>query len=395
MREYAKKYKQEVINLRREFHMNPEASLQEYNTSKIIKGTLDKLGIPYKSIAETGVIAEIKGKNPGKTIALRADMDALSVTELNTCDFKSKNEGLMHACGHDCHVASLLGAAMVLNDIKDELNGTVKLLFQPGEEVALGAKNMIKDGALEGVDGIFGMHVWGTLECGTVNIQEGPIMASADLFTINVKGKGGHGSAPHQGIDAVLASSAIVMNLQSIVSREIDPLQPVVVSVGSLNAGSRFNVIASEGVLTGTTRCFDPKIRDNFPEIIERVIKETACTYRADAELQYTNGTPVVINNAECANIGKKSLEKIGVKSITIEKIMGGEDFAEYANMIPAAFALVGVGNKSKDAWYPNHHPKFTVDEDGLEVGTALYAQYAVDFLSNVTRQHPINVDFL
>jgi amidohydrolase len=292
----------------------------------------------------------------------------------------------MHACGHDCHASSLLGAAMVLNDIKDEFSGTVKLLFQPGEEVAMGAKNMIKDGALDGVDGIFGIHVWSDLECGTVNIQEGPIMASADVFTINVKGKGGHGSAPHQGIDTVLASSAIVMNLQSIVSREIDPLQPVVVSVGSLNAGTRFNVIASEGTLTGTTRCFDPKIRDNFPKMIERVIKDTACTYRAEAELQYANGTSVVINNAECVNIGKKSLEKIGVKSVAIEKVMGGEDFAEYANLVPAAFALVGICNKSKGICYPNHHPKFTVDEDGLEVSTALYSQYAVDFLSNATR---------
>lgn len=382
IREMTKKYTQNIISLRRKLHQYPEASLSEYNTSKMIKEELDRLGIEYKSAANTGIIAEIKGKNSGKTVALRADIDALSVTELNECEFKSQNNGFMHACGHDCHISMLLGAAMVLNDIKDTLNGTVRLIFQPAEEVAKGAKMMIEAGALEGVDGIFGMHVWSDIECGSVCVQEGPLMASADLFTIEVKGKGGHGSAPHQGVDAVVASSAIVMNLQTIVSRELNPLQPTVVSVGSLNVGSRFNVIASEGILTGTTRCFSPEIRDKFPEMLERVAKDTAATFRADAEVEYSYGTPVVINNREYSKLAEGSLEKIGAKSVVIEKIMGGEDFSEYQNRVPGVLALVGVRNESKNACYPQHHPHYTVDEDALEIGSALYVQYAQDFLN-------------
>lgn len=382
VRELTKKYAKNIIDLRRKFHEYPEASLNEFNTSKMIKEELDKLGIEYKSAAGTGVIAEIKGKSSNKVIALRADIDGLSVSELNNCEFKSQNEGLMHACGHDCHISMLLGAAMVLNDVKAELNGTVRLLFQPAEEVAKGAKMMIEAGALNGASGVFGMHVWSDIECGSVCVQPGPLMASADLFTISVKGKGGHGSAPHQGVDTVVASSAIVMNLQTIVSRELDPLEPAVVSVGSLSAGSRFNVIASEGTLIGTTRCFKREIRDKFPEIIKRVAEDTASTFRAQAELEYSPGTSIVINDEECSKLAETSLEKIGVKSVVIEKIMGGEDFSEYQSKVPGVLALVGVGNESKGACYPQHHPYYTVDEDALEIGTSLYVQYAQDFLN-------------
>lgn len=382
IKELTKKYKEEIIALRRKFHQYPESSLNEYNTNKMIKKELDKIGIQYKNITNTGILAEIKGKNPGKTIALRADIDALPVTEENTCEYKSKNEGFMHACGHDCHISMLLGAAMILNDIKDDINGTVRLLFQPAEEIAKGAKMMIEAGALDGVDGIFGMHVWSDIEHGCVSVQEGPLMASADIFEINVKGKGGHGSAPHQGIDSALVSSSIVVNLQSVVSRELSPLDPAVVSIGSINSGSNFNVIASEGFLTGTTRCFDPKIRNKFPEIIERIAKSTASTFRADADLKYSLGTPVVINNRECSKLAEKSVEKIGAKAITIEKITGAEDFAEYLNKVPGVLALIGVKNKNKGATFPQHHPNYTIDEDALEIGSALHVQYALDFLN-------------
>ncbi len=386
IKKLSKKYKQNVINLRREFHKYPEASLHEYKTIERIEKELDTLKIPYTRIAETGVMAEIKGLNPGKTIALRADIDALSVTELTECEYTSKNEGFMHACGHDCHISMLLGGAMILNDIKSELNGTVRLLFQPAEEVALGAKKMIQAGALENVDGVFGMHVWSDIDYGSVCVQEGPLMASADLFTLKIEGKGGHGSAPQQGIDAVIASSAIVMNLQSIISRELNPLEPAVVSVGSLNAGTRFNVIASEGVLSGTTRSFNQDIRMKFPEMIQRIAQDTASAYRAKATLEYTFGTPVVINDATCSQLAKESLSKIDAKSITMEKITCAEDFAEYLNLVPGVLALVGVKNESKGACFPQHHPKYTVDEDALEIGSALYAQYAQDFLANSSR---------
>lgn len=382
IRELANEQRQYMIDLRRDFHMHPEPSLQEVRTSGRIKEELDKLGVPYESVAGTAVVATIKGNYPGKTVALRADMDALSVQELNEIEFKSKTEGMMHACGHDCHTSMLLGAARLLNGIKEELHGTVKLFFQPGEEVAQGAKNMIKEGVLEGVAGVFGMHVWSDLKVGQISVEEGPRMASADLFTIRVKGKGGHGSAPHQGIDTVLASSAIVMNLQSIVSREISPMESAVVSVGSLNTGTRFNVIASEGVMEGTTRCFNPDIRNAFPEMMRRVIENTASSYRAEAVLEYNFGTPVVINDAKAAKIGARAVEAIGAKNAHVEKVMGGEDFAEFMNRVPGAIAFLGVGNEAKGACYPQHHPNYTVDEDALEIGTALYAQYAVDFLN-------------
>ncbi|WP_461206789.1 M20 family metallopeptidase [Clostridium sp. DL1XJH146] len=383
IREIANKYKKQVIDLRRNFHKFPEESLKEFKTSEEIKKELDKIGIPYKCVAETGIIAEIKGSKDGKTVALRADIDGLSVTELNECDYKSQNEGFMHACGHDCHISMLLGAAMILNEIKDDINGSVRLIFQPAEEVGKGAKKVIQSGAIEGVDGVFGIHIWSDIECGSVCAQAGPLMASADLFTIKVEGKGGHGSAPHQGIDAVVASAAITMNLQSIVSRELNPLETAVVSVGSIKAGSRFNVIASEGVLEGTTRCFNNDIRNKFPEIIERVAKDTASAFRANASINYISGTSVVINDDECSKIAKIATEKIGANAITIEKITGAEDFAEYMSIVPGVLCFVGCRNKDKGACYPQHHPKYTVDEDSLEIGSALYAQYAYDFLNN------------
>ncbi|MBK5242773.1 amidohydrolase, partial [Clostridium sp.] len=297
--------------------------------------------------------------------------------------YKSENEGFMHACGHDCHISMLLGAAMILNEIKNEINGTVRLLFQPAEEVAQGAKKMIKAGALDDVDGVFGIHVWSDIECGFVCVQEGPLMASADLFTISVVGKGGHGSAPHQGVDAVTASSAIVMNLQSIVSRELSPLEPAVVSIGSLQVGTRFNIIASEGTLNGTTRCFNPNIRKEFPKMIQRIAQDTAAAYRAEANVTYTFGTPIVINNANCSKIAAKSLDQICAKSIITETTTVGEDFAEYLNRVPGLIAFVGVRNEAKGACYPQHHPMYSVDEDALEIGAELYAQYAKDFLNS------------
>lgn len=381
-KDLARKYKQYVIDLRREFHMYPEPSLQEVRTSKRIKEELDKMDIPYSTVADTGVVATIKGSGEGKTVALRGDIDALSVSECNNIAFKSKNEGFMHACGHDCHISMLLGAAKVLNELKGALSGTVKLFFQPAEEVGAGAKNMIKEGVLDGVDGVFAIHVWSDLKHGQICVEEGPRMASADFFTIRVKGKGGHGSAPHQGVDAVLASSAIVMNLQSIVSRELSPLESAVVSIGSIKAGSRFNVIASDGILEGTTRCFNKEIRDNFPKLLKRIAEDTAKSFRAEAELDYQLGTPVVINDAECSKIAAKAVEKIGAESVHVEKLMGGEDFAEFMNKIPGVIALVGVGNEAKGACYPQHHPNYTVDEDALEIGTSMYAQYALEFLA-------------
>lgn len=374
-----------VIKLRREFHQYPEKSLEEYRTSQRIKEELDKMGIPYVSVANTGVVATIEGEKPGKTVALRADMDALAVVEETDVEYKSKVDGMMHACGHDGHTAMLLGAGKVLNDIKGQINGTVKLFFQPAEEVAKGAKAMIADGVLENVDGVFGIHLWTDLECGKVSVEEGPRMAAADIFKINVKGKGGHGSLPHQGVDAVVASAAIIMNLQSIVSRETSPLDSVVVSVGALHSGTRFNVIASEAVLDGTARYFNPELSEEMPKMIERVAKSTAEAYRAEATLEYTYGMPASINNKECSKLAEQTVLKLfGEKGLSLmTKLTGGEDMSEYMNRVPGVLAFVGAGNPEKGAGYPHHHGMFNIDEDSLEIGTSVYVQYALDFLNN------------
>lgn len=374
------KYKDYIVEMRRYFHENPEPSTEEYNTSAKIKEELDKMGISYVSAAGTGVIGTIQGGKPGKTVALRADMDALQVKECTGFPFASKKEGLMHACGHDGHIASLLGAAKILNEIKDEIQGTVKLFFQPAEETAWGAKKMIEEGALEGVDGVFGIHIWADIELGKISVEAGPRMASTDLFRIKVTGKGGHGSLPHQGVDAVVAGSAIVMNLQSIVSREISPLETAVVSVGQIKSGSRFNVIAPEAFMDGTTRAFSAEVRGKFHEMIDRIAKNTAAAYRAEAVTEYEYLVPVTINDERCSKIAEEAVrETFGEEALTtFPKITGSEDFSYFSNEREGVLCFVGTGTEN---YYPHHHPKFSVDERALPITASMYAAYAVNYL--------------
>ena len=384
IKQLAKENRDYVISLRRHFHQYPELSMEEYETSKKVKEELDKMGIEYRSAANTGIIATIKGDKPGKTIALRADMDALPVEELTDFDFKSKIDGRMHACGHDSHTAMLLGAAKILNGMKDKINGTVRLLFQPAEESAKGAFAMIDDGAVDGVDGIFGIHIWAQVPVGKVSVEAGPRMACADWFYINVKGKGGHGSQPENCIDALVASSAIVMNLQTLVSRETRPHNPLVLSIGLLNSGTKLNVIAEEGHMEGTTRCFDPELRKQLPIKMERIIKSTAEAFGATATLRYDLAGSAVINDEQCSEIGQGSVEKILGKegNYQFEKVTGGEDFCHYLDKVPGVLAFVGCKNDEKNCCYAHHNGRFAIDEDSLEIGTALYAQYAIDFLN-------------
>lgn len=385
VKELGKKYKDYVIELRREFHMYPESSFEEFRTSQRVKEELDKMGITYESLAGTGVLATLKGDKPGKTVALRADMDALEIQETNDVEYKSKNDGKMHACGHDAHTSMLLGAAKMLSENKDSIKGTIMFIFQPAEEVAGGAKKMIEESNfLDNVDSVFGIHVWSDLPTGKVSVDVGPRMASADFFNIKITGKAGHGSMPHQTVDAVVVGSAVVMNLQSFVSREMSPLDSVVLSIGSFHSGTRFNIIAGEAVLSGTSRCFSPEIREQFPIAIERIAKSTAEAYRATAELDYTHGTPPTINDEESALIAQGSVTKLLGESgnISMPKTTGGEDFSFFLEKVPGAFAFVGVRNDEKNANFPHHHDKFNIDEDGLEIGSNLYAQYALDFLN-------------
>lgn len=384
IQELAKKYKEEIISLRRWFHRNPELSFKEYETAAKIKEELEKLGIPYESVGETGVVGILKGAKEGKTILLRSDIDALEVTEKNETDYKSANEGVMHACGHDAHAAILLGAAKILKELQAELPGTVKLCFQPAEELASGAKMMIENGVLDGVDGAFGGHVWADAPAGTVDVTEGPRMASADIFTIDITGKSGHGSMPHQALDTIVCGSDIVMALQTVASREISPLEPIAISVGTFNAGTRFNIIAGQARLTGTTRCFNPDIWAEIDQHIERVAKKTGEAHRCDVQVDYVKMTPPTVNDAQLAKLAHNSAAKVvgeeGV--IHVEKTTGGEDFAFFANAVPSVFAFIGAGNPDKFDVMPHHHECFQIDEDCLCIGAAVYAQYAIDFLN-------------
>lgn len=381
----SKKYKEYVINLRRYFHQYPESSWEEINTSKRIKEELENMNIPYVSLAKTGILATINGRSSGKTIALRADIDALEITETNDISYKSKNPGKMHACGHDGHISMLLGAARILKELENTFEGTIKLIFQPAEEIFEGAKKIIEENDfMNKVDNVFAIHLWSGLPVGKVSLEPGPRMASADLFSIKVIGQAGHGSMPSQGVDALLVGAAITVNLQSAVSREINPLDPAVLSIGIFNSGTRFNIIANEAELKGTTRSFNPEVREKFPQIIDRIAKSTAAAYRAKAEVTYTEGPPPVINEEDSSKLSFSTVNKIlGSDGISkLQNLTGSEDFAYFLEKSPGLLALVGAGNEEKATNYPHHHDKFNIDEDALEIGTALYAQYALDFLT-------------
>ncbi len=374
-----------VRGLRREFHRHPEPSWGEEWTASRVEAELTAMGIEHKRIAKTGVVGMIRGGKPGKTVALRADMDALEIFELNELDFRSEIDGMMHGCGHDGHTAMLLGAAKILMSKRDELRGTVKLLFQPAEEYVQGAKVMIKDGCLDGVDGILGIHLWADLPTGVVSVEAGPRMASSDNFVINVKGKGGHGANPHQTIDAVVVGAAIVRDLQTIASRKSSPLDPVVVTIGRFASGSRFNVIAQEAKLEGTARCFTPQLRDDLEEHIGRIASEVAKAYRATIEMDYSRGVAALINHESCSEIAAGSVAKILSPEAVqpMIKTTGSEDMAEYLCRVPGLIAFVGTADPKKEEVFPHHNPKFDIDEDSLVHGTALYVQFAIDFLNN------------
>ncbi len=384
IREKAEGVKDQLIAWRREFHENPELTWQEERTGNRVAEELEKMGVEVKRMARTGVLGIINGEKPGKIVALRADMDALPITEANDLPYKSKNAGVMHACGHDGHVAMLLGAAKILNGMKDDIKGTIRFIFQPAEEIAQGAITMIEEGAMDKVDAVLGIHLWSGLESGKVSLEPGPRMASTDIIKITVKGKGGHGSMPHQGIDAIVASCAVVNDLQSVVSREVSPLDPVVVTIGKFNGGDRWNILCSEVIMEGTTRCFNPKVVNSLPSIIERIAKNTAASYRAQAEVEYTVGTPPVINHPEVSRIAHDAVEKLyGQDAVAdMEKVMGGEDFAFLCDAAPGVMAFVGIADSKKGTDVAHHHERFNIDEDALTVGTSLYAQFAVDFLS-------------
>ena len=382
IREIAKDYNEYLIEMRRWFHQHPEIAEKEFQTSARIKEELDKFGISWRPCGlQTGVLATIEGAKPGKTILLRGDMDALPVTEETGAPYASQNPGFMHACGHDCHTATMLTVARILNDNKDQLCGTVKIAFQPAEEIGTGAPGMIRDGALEGVDSAFAVHIMSMIPSGQVSITRGPQMAGVDKFVINIEGKGGHASSPHECIDPVVCMGAMIGNLQAVVSRQCSPMDSAVLTIGKAAAGTLWNVIPSTATLEGTTRYITRELYNEFPVMMDRVVKYTAETYRCNAKLNYIRMIPPTINDVDFVDMARKSAATaLSEKSVVdIGPIAIGEDFGLFLEKVPGALALVGVGNEACNAIWPQHSPKYTVDEDALLNSVMLYVQVAFD----------------
>ena len=380
------KYLQHMINLRETIHMYPEDGFSEFTTSKIIIEELEKLGIKVqKNVAKTGVVGLIEGKYPGKTVLLRADMDALKIQEQADVEYKSKIDGMMHACGHDGHVAGLLGAAMILNELKDNLHGNVKLVFQPAEERDGGALPMIEEGVLENpkVDAAFAAHLWGYLNEGEVYLKEGPMMASPDIFNINVIGKGGHGAVPQESIDPIVITCQIVNSLQTIVSRKINPLDPVVITCGRIQGGDCHNVIPNEVELEGTIRTFNEETRNWVPKVMEDLIRGITTSQGAAYEFKYEPKYPALINDKYMTSFAKESLKKVvGEENVfdLKEPNMGGEDFAYFAQKVPSAFIFVGIANNKSESVI-HHNPYFKWDSKNVGILAQGLSQIAIDYL--------------
>ena len=374
----AKALEEYMVSLRRHFHQHPEKSMEERETTAFIMAQLNEIGIPHRKLSPSGVVAEIPGGRPGKTVALRADMDALTIQEETGLPFASKAEGLMHACGHDLHMAGLLGAARLLWQERQSLGGNVRLIFQPGEEVGKGAKAVIEQGGMEGVDMVFGMHNMPSLPAGTVAGSVGPVFSAADYFKITIQGKAGHGATPEDAIDATVAASALVMNLQPLVSREISSLESLVITVGQLHSGTRFNIISGEAVLEGTVRGFDPTIHDMVPVAMERVVEGIARAYRVEAKLEYDKVAKACVNEEGFTELCLKSAGKVAQVAPEGRQMIA-EDFSEYMQLCPGAFFLYGSGCE-----YPLHSDHFAGDEQALITACAMYAQVAADALSQI-----------
>ncbi|HZW64311.1 MAG TPA: M20 family metallopeptidase [Hanamia sp.] len=379
----SEKYFDEFVQIRRHLHAHPELSYKEFETSKFVQQKLKEFGIKYTVIATTGVVGIIKGKNPTKKIiALRADMDALPITEKNEVEYRSKNEGVMHACGHDVHTTCLLGAAKMLNELKEEWEGTIKLIFQPGEEKNPGgASLMIKEGVLENPKpgSILALHVHPNLEVGKLSFRGGMVMASADEIYITVKGKGGHAAAPHLTSDTILAASQLVVNLQEVVSRFNNPFNPSVLSITSFQGGNTTNVIPSEVNLMGTFRAMNEEWRFKAHELIKNICKKTGEISGLEIEVKIDVGYPFVINNVELTDRAKqKAIEfESGENVEETEMRMGAEDFAFYSHLVPACFFRLGVANTKKGITSGVHTSTFDIDENAIKTGMGIMAWLA------------------
>ena len=384
IKDIVKKHEAFCIDFRRELHMHPETSFQEFRTTKRISEELTKHGIEHKVLEPTGVIAEIKGGKPGKTVALRADMDALAMQDQKDVPYKSKEEGKMHSCGHDAHTAILLTSAIALNEIKDELEGNVRFFFQPAEELVSGAPLLIKNGCMDGVSNVFGMHITPNLKTSVVGLLAGPMYAMPDGLKITFKGVGGHAAQPHVTKDAIVMASQFICNVQTIVSRAMPPLEPAVVSFGKFNAGTRSNIIAHEAVLEGTARSFKPEYRALIEKTMRKYAENIADMYGGSVEIEYNYGTPSVVNEERSIELLREVITKnFGPEhAVKGDRTMGAEDFSCYLEHCNGCFVDLGTGNAAKNTDIVLHHGMFDVDEDALAFGAQVMCLYALAYLA-------------
>ncbi|MCC8162564.1 MAG: amidohydrolase [Lachnospiraceae bacterium] len=390
-REDSEKLKDYIIEQRRYFHRHPELSFEETETTAAIGRQLETMDLtPHYFRDYPGVWAEIQGGCAvagSHTVALRADIDALPVDEKTGLSFASEKQGVMHACGHDNHIAMLLGAARILKNHQSELPGNVKILFQAAEESCHGAEYYVNHGFLDGVDAIYSSHIWGDLDAPFINLEPGVRMASCDNFTIHVTGCSAHGSAPHQGADAIVAAASIITQVQIIVSRKNDPRTPLVITIGEIQGGQRFNIIANEVVMRGTVRTHSEDARNRVEGWLRETVEATAKANGTAATLEYSYYPAPLVNDERLTDIARRSAISLYGEGVLapLEKTMGSEDFSYYLDKIPGVFAFIGTRNPGKGLLSKNHNDHFDVDESVLTRGTALYAQFAYDYLKAYT----------
>lgn len=383
LRKKAQNIESQLVAWRRDFHRFPEIAFQEERTSQVLRTILEGLGLEVTLLARTGLRARLKGQSGGKCVALRADIDALPIQEEGGKEYTSQNPGAMHACGHDGHMAVALGAAKILAQLKDSFTGEVVFLFQPSEERPPGgARPMVEEGALEGVDAIFGLHFWQSLPTGKVGMVKGPMMAQTGDFDLTVKGKGGHGSMPQQTVDPIVVASQIVVSLQSVISRSVDPLKPAVLSFGTIQGGTIYNIIPEQVSLSGTIRTFDPEVHELVEKRMREIVEKTCQAFGAEADLDFKRGYPAVVNHPEMVEFAEKVTEKtLGEGRLAqIDPVMGGEDFAYFLQKVPGAFMFFGMGDGME---HPHHHPCFDMDEKALPEAALLMTSLALAFLES------------
>jgi amidohydrolase len=381
----------QLVEWRRRLHQKPELGFQEKLTAEFIEKKLQAWGIEHQTrIAQTGIVAIIKGNklSTGKVLAIRADMDALPIQELNQVPYCSQHDGVMHACGHDGHTAIALGTAYYLQQHRDDFAGTVKIIFQPAEEGPGGAKPMIEAGVLKNpdVDAIIGLHLWNNLPLGTVGVRAGALMAAVELFNCTIFGKGGHGAIPHQTVDSIVVAAQIVNALQTIVARNINPIDSAVVTVGALHAGTAHNIIADTANMKGTVRYFNPAFQGYFHQRIEQIIAGLCQSHGASYELEYVSLYPPVINDASIAELVRSQAAEVVETPIGIVpecQTMGGEDMSFFLQEVPGCYFFLGSANPEKDLAYPHHHPRFDFDETALPMGVEIFIRCVEKFLKS------------